>query len=454
LLTEGSYPYHLRGWLPPLDERRWQDYCRFVRELPAEWKLPITAQHLWLRFLENAVSDLDAFRTQTGLRVASLHEVPFPEQEPRNPHLRELWRTFVQERWPIWMVELPPERASDYRTYLKKRTGSLGRYNRMAKSEYADWESVPWTGRAPRNPLARNFWRDYLLQLPPAELAKHRVSPEKSYREFLRKRYGNVARLNQAYGWTVAGFAPVQIPIADIDYAHFLEQEGWAVRTFLTFNVREVFRYMAIQGRALLNTAILVGLSILACLTVNPLAAYALSRFQLRHTQKILLFLLATMAFPHEVSMIPNFLLLRETGLLNTYAALVLPRLANGFGIFLLKGFFDSLPNELYEAATIDGAGEFVMFSRITLPLCKPILAYQALLVFIATYGGFMWAFLVCQDTRMWTLMVWIYQYQQTAQAFPYMVMAAFVLASVPTLLVFLFCQKIILRGIIIPTMK
>ncbi|MBT3374878.1 MAG: carbohydrate ABC transporter permease [Lentisphaerae bacterium] len=454
LMVEGSYPYHLRSWLPPLDEKRWQDYCRFVRELPAEWKTPITAQHLWLRFLENAVSDLDAFRARTGLNVSGLHDVPFPETEPTNPRLQQLWQTFVQEKWPIWMVELPPERASGYRAYLRERTGSIERYNRMVKADHADWESVPWTGRPPRAPLARNFWRDYLLQLPPAELANYRVSPEMSYREFLQTRYGDVGHLNRAYGWDATEFASVQIPVADIDYAQFLAQEGWVMRTFLTFNLHQVFRYMAVQGRALLNTAILVGLSILTCLTVNPLAAYALSRFHMRQTQKILLFLLATMAFPHEVSMIPNFLLLREFGLLNTYAALVLPRLANGFGIFLLKGFFDSLPAELYEAATIDGAGEFVMFSRITLPLCKPILAYQALLTFIATYGGFMWAFLVCQDSRMWTVMVWIYQYQQTAQAFPYMVMAAFVLASIPTLIVFLFCQKIILRGIIIPTMK
>ena len=152
--------------------------------------------------------------------------------------------------------------------------------------------------------------------------------------------------------------------------------------------------------------------------------------------------------------MIPNFLLLRELQLLNTFAALILPTLASGFGIFLLKGFFDSLPTELFESATIDGARELTIFGRIVLPLCKPVLAYQALLAFMAAYGGFMWAFLVCQDERMWTLMVWIYQYQQASASFPYMVMAGFVLASVPTLIVFLLCQRVILRGIVIPTMK
>jgi ABC-type glycerol-3-phosphate transport system permease component len=456
MIAEGSYPYHLRTWMPPLDEQRLQDYIRFVKFLPADWRIPITARHLWLRYLENAVSDFKTFKTTTGLDITSYEDVPFPETAPENPTLLKLWKTFVGEKWPLWMLRLPPEMKGSYLDYLKKRAGKGGltRLNQLANSDYASWDVVPYTGAPPISPLERNFWRDFLGQLPVKQLATYRIYPEQSYRAFLEERYGSVEKLNDAYGWDATSFNVVDIPIADVDYAQFLDQEGDFVWTFLTFNFRQVFIYMAVQGRALFNTVVLVGLSILACLTINPLAAYGLSRFRLQWTPKILLFLLATMAFPAEVSMIPNFLLLRELGLLNTFGALILPTLANGFGIFLLKGFFDSLPPELYEAATIDGASEWTMFTKITLPLCKPILAYQALLTFVAAYGGFMWAFLVCQDKRMWTLMVWIYQYQQAANAFPYMVMASFVLASLPTLLVFLFCQKIILRGIIIPTMK
>ena len=449
-----GYPYHLRGWLPPLDERRLQDYLMFVGSLPGDWKIPITARHLWLRFLENAAGDLAVFRRETGLDVQSYNEVPFPETEPANPALAKLWRTFTTEKWPLWLIRLPPEKAGAYRTFLAGRAGGLDRFNRMVQAEYRSWEEVPYTGTTPVSSFERNFWRDFLQQLPPAELSRYRVYPEQSYRRFLETRYGSVESLNQAYGWNVRRFDDVEIPIADVDYGQFLDQEGAFVRTFLTFNFTQVFTYMALQGRAVFNTLILVALSIFTCLTVNPLAAYALSRFQLRSTQKVLLFLLATMAFPAEVAMIPSFLLLRELGLLNTFGALILPGLASGFGIFLLKGFFDSLPVELYEAATIDGASEAVMFTRITLPLSQPILAYQALLAFMGAYGGFMWAFLVCQEPRMWTIMVWIYQYQQAASVFPYMVMAAFVMVSIPTLLVFVFCQKIILRGIIIPTMK
>jgi multiple sugar transport system permease protein len=138
--------------------------------------------------------------------------------------------------------------------------------------------------------------------------------------------------------------------------------------------------------------------------------------------------------------------------LMNTFFALVLPGLAHGFSIFLLKGFFDSLPPELYEAAMLDGAGEITMFTRITMPLCKPVLAVIALGAFTTAYGSFMFAFLTCQDPRMWTLMVFLYQFQQESSV-P-LVMAALVVSAIPTLLVFVFCQKIILRGIVIPTFK
>jgi multiple sugar transport system permease protein len=166
----------------------------------------------------------------------------------------------------------------------------------------------------------------------------------------------------------------------------------------------------------------------------------------------ILLFFLATMAFPASVTMIPAFLLLKELSLLNTLWALVLPGMANGFSIFLLKGFFDSLPPELYESAMMDGASELRMFWSITLPLCKPILAVIALGAFAASYGSFMFAFLTCQDPKWWTIMVFLYEFQQT-YSLP-LVMASLVIASIPTLAVFLLCQNIILRGIVVPSFR
>ena len=208
------------------------------------------------------------------------------------------------------------------------------------------------------------------------------------------------------------------------------------------------------NGNAVFVTTVLVLLTIIFTLTVNPLAAYALSRFNIRGQDKILIFLLATMAFPAMVSAIPAYLLMRDIGLLNTFWALVIPSAANGMSIFILKGFFDSLPMELFEAATIDGASEIQIFRIVAMPLVKPILAINCLTSFIIAYNGWQWALIICQDKSMWTIAVWLFQASIWWTDSPWIVSAGFVIASVPTLILFLSCQKIILRGIIIPSMK
>ena len=249
-------------------------------------------------------------------------------------------------------------------------------------------------------------------------------------------------------------------PAADCDglrealATQFIEH-GWRDFFRSAFaNYRLVGEYLFVRGRAFLNTVLLVIFSVLAGLTVNPLAAYALSRFHMRHTEQIILFLLATMAFPAAVTAIPGFLLIRDLGLLNTLAALVLPTVASGMSIFILKGFFDALPRELYEAAAIDGAPELTVFLKVTLPMTTPILAVNALNHFIAAYSSWEWAFLVCQKESNWTIAVWMYQLSQQMGGQPWCVMAGFVLVSIPTAIVFLLCQKVILRGIVLPSMK
>ena len=106
------------------------------------------------------------------------------------------------------------------------------------------------------------------------------------------------------------------------------------------------------------------------------------------------------------------------------------------------------------EAAAIDGAGEWTVFAKITLPMTTPILAVNALNHFVAAYNSWEWAFLVCQKESQWTIAVWMYQMSQEMAGQPWCVMAGFVLVSIPTALVFLLCQKVILRGIVLPSMK
>jgi multiple sugar transport system permease protein len=277
-------------------------------------------------------------------------------------------------------------------------------------------------------------------------------TPENGFRESLLREFGTVSGINAALGTRARTLTDIG-PASRLDDAEYVVSHSGELRKHdAGRNYSQVLDYILLHGQSLWNTAIFCIAAVVTALIVNPLCAYALSRFNLPYAYGILLFVLATMAFPGEVVMIPNFLLLKELGLLNTFAALVLPGMASGFSIFLLKGFFDSLPSELYEAGTIDGASELRMFFKVTIPMSKPIFAVIALGAFTAAYGAFMFALLVCQNPKMWTLMVWLYDLQGSAPQ--YVMMAALTLAALPTLIVFAFAQKVIMRGIIIPMEK
>lgn len=253
--------------------------------------------------------------------------------------------------------------------------------------------------------------------------------------------------------WAAAqGVENARIPQADIDREAFARGKGFWKWQFVTLNYQYVLAEISGHGGAIRNTVILVVLSVAGSLLVNPLAAYALSRYKLRSSYAILLFCLATIAFPAEVTMIPTFLQLKELHLLNTFGALVIPGLANGFSIFLLKGFFDSLPRELYEAAELDGASEWVTFWNITMTLSKPILAVIALETFVSAYGTFFYAIILAPDPKMWTIMVYIYQLRQSVS--PPVIYASLIVTAIPTLIIFITCQRIILRGIVVPSEK
>jgi len=158
------------------------------------------------------------------------------------------------------------------------------------------------------------------------------------------------------------------------------------------------------------------------------------------------------MAFPPMVGMIPQFLIIQSLNLLNTFAALVLPTTINGMLIFLLKGFFDSIPKELYDAAVIDGASEFRIFWTITMSMSRPILAVVALQTFSGAWMSFMYPLIVCPDERMHVLAVWLQQFQQTASGSA--VFASIIISSIPSLLIFIFAQRTIMRGIAVPSEK
>ncbi len=383
-------------------------------------------------------------------------------KSPLSENFDQYLSTVPESRRLFWDV------GNFYRTvYLPRIFETVGKYNEAQGTQYASFSEIPFPSTMPET--GGNTWFGFVQRIlsptfvqftPEGEAAFQSANQQDGINriDFIRLQskpeHLRVDSIDIRFTeWAAArGVTEARIPSLTLAWQDFVENKGFWRKQFATQNYVEVIDEVMIQGNGLKNTLILIVLSVGGALTVNPLAAYALSRYKLPQSYHILLFFLATIAFPPEVSMIPNFLQLKELGLLNTFGALVLPSLVNGFSIFLLKGFFDSLPRELYEAADIDGASEWQIFWGITMNLSKPILAVIALGAFTSAYGAFFFALILAPDPEMWTLMVWIYQLRQEASQG--VVYASVLLTAVPTLIIYLCAQNVILRGIVVPTEK
>lgn len=442
----------------PIRDRRFTEFMEFKGKLPRSFIAPAPVEGSYLEFLTNKYDTKpETFaKRYNDPTIKALADVTLPATIPANPNFAEDWVDYLRSDIPFHFVRIDRAAEPAWHAYLQKKHHDPGTYNNVHADEpgflpISSFSQVALPDRAPTTMAGVADWGGFIEEAVDPKLVTL-DTPQIRYRRMLVSKYGTIAALNAAYGTGFASFERVQFPSREADW-WYMEADKRAIRhDFLVRNYRDVAAYIAVHGRALWVTLVLVVATVFLTLTVNPLAAYALSRFNLPSTYKILLFCLATMAFPGEVTAIPNFLLMKHLHLLNTLWALILPGMAGGFAIFLLKGFFDSLPQELYEAAEIDGANEFQMFTKICLPMSTPVLAVIGLGAFTAAYGSFMWAFVVCPDKNLWTLMVWLQQMQTWAPQS--MIFAALVLAAIPTLLVFILAQNVIMRGVIIPTEK
>lgn len=398
-------------------------YLKFKRKLPRNDKVVLNIDGLYFNMQKSYPQVRNGKMERSRILPATM-----PKGDDK-----VLWAEFVKHNLNCLFVRLDPEGLKLFRRYLaEKYPAGVADMNKMDDTSYRSFDAVNASYAELRNSALNTHYTDFITDTCPPE---HLIvdSPSTRYREYV-------------------GSATAIPPFVAEDYAVFKQMKKPFMKEILTRNYINVIQYVVVYGRAIFNTVIFIGLSIGAALLVNPLAAYALSRFRLKSTYTLLMFFLGTMAFPGAVTMIPNFLLLKNLGLLNTFWALILPVVANGYSIFILKGFFDSIPREIYESAMLDGASEWTMFWRFTMALSTPILALIALGAFTAAYTAFMFALIICPDEKMWTLMVWLYQMQQDAhQSVTY---AALVLAAIPTLLMFILAQNVIMKGIVVPVEK
>ncbi|NKB72849.1 MAG: ABC transporter permease subunit [Candidatus Latescibacteria bacterium] len=410
-------------------------------------------------------SDIDAYNREHGTSYAGWDQVHLDRRLPTGPgrteQERQDWLEFTRSLVSLLWLRADASAATDYRKFLLAKYGDVESINRKYGSNYRTLFAVPFPRACPIDGLPASDWETFLqgwpdpntgtLHILPAErLSIHSV--DFLFRDYLQERFGSLSQANQALGLQASAWIDVLPPQRDWHYLAFADKKGSLRWEFISRNFITVVDYMAVHGRGIYNTFVYCTLAVLVALIVNPVAAYALSRYKPPSAYKVLLFLMLTMAFPPMVTQIPVFLMLREFQLLNTFWALILPGVASGYAIFLLKGFFDSLPQELYESAQIDGAGEFRIFWQITMSLSKPILAVIALQAFTAAYSNFLMALLICQDEKMWTLMPWLYQLQQRSGEG--VIFASLLVAAIPTFVIFVFAQNIIMRGIVVPVEK
>ncbi len=186
-------------------------------------------------------------------------------------------------------------------------------------------------------------------------------------------------------------------------------------------------------------------------LLLGSISAFVLSRFRFFGSKLVFLFIISTMMFPGVLTLVPSFLLVKQLGLMNTYWAMILPYVAGGqvFAIFVLKSFFDGLPEELFEAARIDGAGHLGQYRYIVLPLSKPIFSVVLVMNILGTWNNFLWPFVVTTDSSSHVVAsgLFVLATSQIAPDFGEL-FSAYVLSSIPLFVLFIYATKPFIQGL------
>ena len=196
------------------------------------------------------------------------------------------------------------------------------------------------------------------------------------------------------------------------------------------------------------NTAkITIAVTILQLLT-SSFAAYAFAKLRFPGRDALFLGYIATIAMPWQVYMVPQFLLMRELGLHNTHMALILLQAVTAFGVFLMRQFYQSIPDELCEAARIDGMNEYQIWWRIMLPLSKPALSTLTIFTFVSTWNDFLGPLIYLTKTELKTIQIGLRMFISQYSAEYGLIMAASVVALIPVLVVFLALQRFFVEGI------
>jgi multiple sugar transport system permease protein len=219
-------------------------------------------------------------------------------------------------------------------------------------------------------------------------------------------------------------------------------------RQFTLDNYRQVFVEEPLFLRWFFNSVAIAVTVTLFNLLFNSLAGYALARLQFRGKRFWFLLILAVLAVPIQVTLIPTFLILKALGWLNSYQGMIVPSMVNATFIFMMRQFFLNFPPELEEAAALDGLGKFGIFWHIVLPLAKPALAAQTILVFMSSWNNFLLPVVILFEPEMFTLPLGLNTFKGEYISYWNNIMAASMVFTLPVIILYAFFNRYFIQGV------
>ena len=218
-------------------------------------------------------------------------------------------------------------------------------------------------------------------------------------------------------------------------------------------NYREVLQKTS-YVRWFINSIVVATITTLSVAFFDSLAGYTLAKFRFPGATVIFLLILSTLMVPTEMLVIPWYMMSIEFSWTDSYWGIMFPGVISAFGVFLMRQFFMGVPNELIDAARLDGFSEFRIFWKIALPLVKPAVAALCIFTFLGNWNAYIWPLIVVRSEEMRTLPVGIAFFSSESQSAFHLIMAAAALATIPVIIIFLIFQRQIIKGIALAGLK
>lgn len=238
------------------------------------------------------------------------------------------------------------------------------------------------------------------------------------------------------------------------DYYEIIDiSSSFFPRTFTLKNYQKVLE-TAMFGRWFLNSLFVAFLETASVCFLSAMVGFTLAKYRFPGQNLIFLMILSTLMIPTEMLVIPWYLMASKIGLIDTYWGVWFPSVISGFGVFLMRQFMRGVPDDLLDAARIDGLHEFGIFLRVALPLVKSAVAALGIFTFIGNWGAFLWPLIIIDSTKMRTLPLGLAFFSGEAGVQWDMIMTGASIATVPVLIVFILFQKHIIQGVALAGLK